>query len=267
MCYVYVVNKGQFRFSLSFNMGTSEKFCLKWNDFQQNVSKTFSQLRQQTGLFDVTLVGSDQKQVSSHRLVLSACSDFFKNIFHSNTHSHPLLYLDGVDSAEINLMLDYIYQGEVSIYQEYLDRFLEIANKFKLDGLLATENAAISPKDSCPSEILKDDANEFYHTDFESIGENNDDIHYENTKESTMKVVNQSFEANNSEIDSKFEELVVKENNTWRCTVCEKTSNARFNIKRHLEIHLSGLSYDCHLCGKNFRSSNSLNFHKSTKHK
>ena len=115
---------------------TSE-FHLKWNDFQQNVSRTFSQLRQESGLFDVTLVSSDHKQVSAHRLVLSACSDFFKNIFHRITHSHPLLYLDGVDHTEINLMLDYIYQGEVQIYQEHLDRFLEIAEKFKLDGLLA----------------------------------------------------------------------------------------------------------------------------------
>ena len=118
-------------------MGSSDKFSLKWNDFEKNVSKSFSQLRQETGLFDVTLVSSDQQQVSAHRLVLSACSDFFKTIFHSNTHSHPLLYLDGVDNREINLMLDYIYQGEVQIYQENLDRFLQIAEKFKLDGLLA----------------------------------------------------------------------------------------------------------------------------------
>ena len=37
----------------SLKMSTSEKFCLKWNDFQQNVCKTFLQLRQQTELFDV----------------------------------------------------------------------------------------------------------------------------------------------------------------------------------------------------------------------
>ncbi len=85
-------------------MGSSEKFCLKWNDFQNNVTKSFSLLRQQSGLFDVTLVSDDQQQVSAHRLVLSACSDFFKTIFHSNTHSHPLLYLDGVDNRELILL-------------------------------------------------------------------------------------------------------------------------------------------------------------------
>ena len=85
-----------------------EKFCLKWNDFETNVSKSFANLRTETQLFDVTLVGQDQKKVSAHRLVLSACSDFFKNIFYSNNHSHPMLYLDGVDSTHINLLLDYI---------------------------------------------------------------------------------------------------------------------------------------------------------------
>ena len=119
----------------------SEKFSLKWNDFQSNISQSFSGLQGETQLFDVTLVGHDQRRVSAHRLVLSACSDFFKNIFYSNTHSHPMLYLDGVDSSDINLMLDYMYQGEVQIQQEQLDRFLDRANKFKLEGLMGSENS------------------------------------------------------------------------------------------------------------------------------
>ena len=235
-------------------MATSE-FCLKWNDFQQNVSKTFSQLRQQSDLFDVTLVSSDQKQVSAHRLVLSACSEFFKNIFCSNTRSHPLLYLDGVNLAEVNLMLDYVYYGEVKVYQEYLDRFLEVANKFKLDGLLATETDVTSPQDP-----FVEDSKEL-RADIETVQEQKDFLHSSNIQVRTVNVMNQSIKANNSEIESKFEELIIRENNIWRCTVCQQISNSKFNIKRHLEIHLSGLSYDCHKCGKNFRSSKALENH------
>jgi len=247
---------------------------LKWNDFEKNVSKSFSQLRQQTGLFDVTLVSRDQKQVSAHRLVLSACSEFFKTIFHSNTHSHPLLYLDGVDHGEINLMLDYIYQGEVQIYQEYLDRFLNIANKFKLDGLLATEENTMDMKSSESMEGINQGLSE-YKTE-EQIEGGHDFIvtpQEQNpppkkvVRERSLKVVNQSFDANNSEVDSKFEELVVKENNTYRCTVCEKTMSHKTNMKKHLETHLTGLSYDCQLCGKTFRFRNSLDKHTYTVHK
>ncbi len=92
-------------------------------------------------MFDVTLMGNDQKLISAHKLVLAACSDFFKNIFMNNSRNNDLvLFLDGVDAAGINLMLDYIYQGEVQIYQEYLDGFLELAKKFQLDGLLENKN-------------------------------------------------------------------------------------------------------------------------------
>ena len=252
-------------------MGSSEKFCLKWNDFQKNVSKSFSQLRQQIGLFDVTLVSSDQKPVSAHRLVLSACSEFFKTIFYSNTHSHPLLYLDGVDSREINLMLDYIYQGEVQIYQECLDRFLEIANKFKLDGLLATEdedtgetkkfdNAATSEAEDV---VWKEEE------DLTPPKVSSKPKAQQNVQERSLKVpTNEVLEANNSEVNEKFLELVVQEpDRTFRCTVCHKTMSHRGNMKRHVETHLTGLSYDCPTCEKTFRSSNALTQHKSREHR
>ena len=109
----------------------AEKFSLKWNDFATNVSNSFSRLRQETRLYDVTLVSNDHQQVSAHKLVLSACSEVFSTIFNSNNGSNMMLYLDSVDVRELNLMLDYIYQGEVQIQQEYLDSFIELATKFK----------------------------------------------------------------------------------------------------------------------------------------
>ena len=48
----------------------SEKFSLKWNDFHSNVSKSFSLLRNEDYLHDVTLVSDDHKKVSAHKLVL-----------------------------------------------------------------------------------------------------------------------------------------------------------------------------------------------------
>ena len=79
-----------------------EKFSLKWNDFNSNVSKSFSLFRNEEYLQDVTLVTDDNKQVSAHKLVLSASSEYFKNIFQSNKHSHPLLCLGGISSNDLN---------------------------------------------------------------------------------------------------------------------------------------------------------------------
>ena len=42
----------------------SEKFCLKWNDFQSCTSQAFHRFRQKKDFFDVTLISEDQ--VESH---------------------------------------------------------------------------------------------------------------------------------------------------------------------------------------------------------
>merc|ERR1712126_713888 len=112
------------------------EFCLKWNDFKSNVSKSFGIFRNEEYLHDVTLVSDDQHQVTAHKLVLSASSDYFKNIFKKNKAANPFLCLDGVFSSDLTNILDYIYNGEVQIFQENLDRFLNVAQRFKLKGLL-----------------------------------------------------------------------------------------------------------------------------------
>ena len=43
-------------------MASNEKFCLKWNDFEHNVSSAFDTIREEKDFFDVTLV-CDNKQV------------------------------------------------------------------------------------------------------------------------------------------------------------------------------------------------------------
>ena len=49
-----------------------EKFNLKWNDFQVNVSNSFSTLRKENDFYDVNLVSDDNQVVSAHKFVLSA---------------------------------------------------------------------------------------------------------------------------------------------------------------------------------------------------
>ena len=99
-----------------------EKFDLKWNDFQTTISQYFKHLRDEKDFFDVTLVAEDQKQIQSHKVVLSACSSFFKPILQNNIHSHPLIYLSGINSTNLQFIIDYVYEGEVQLFQEHFGR-------------------------------------------------------------------------------------------------------------------------------------------------
>ena len=89
----------------------SEKFCLKWNDFEQNISFAFKELKDDKDFFDVTLACEDEEQVSAHKVILSACSPFFKNILRRNKHQHPLLYLKGVKYSDLQSVLNFMYHG------------------------------------------------------------------------------------------------------------------------------------------------------------
>ena len=118
----------------------SEKFSLKWNHFQNNITSVFSTFRTKTNFQDVTLVSDDHKQLFAHRVVLTASSGYFNDVLSQNHHSHPLLCLDQINFSELNNVLDYIYNGELQIYQEDLERFLYIAKKLQLQGLLSSED-------------------------------------------------------------------------------------------------------------------------------
>ena len=122
---------------------SSEKFCLKWNDFESNITTAFRELREEEDFFDVTLACEDN-QIQAHKVILSACSPFFRNILKRNPHQHPLLYLKGVKYRELINIVAFIYRGEVSVSQEDLNSFLAVAEELHVKGLTQSEGSSSS---------------------------------------------------------------------------------------------------------------------------
>eukprot|EP00092_Neocalanus_flemingeri_P035932 GFUD01039124.1.p1 GENE.GFUD01039124.1~~GFUD01039124.1.p1 ORF type:complete len:307 (-),score=76.67 GFUD01039124.1:95-1015(-) len=118
--------------------GSGEKFCLRWNDFETSISCAFQELRDDKDFFDVTLACEDN-QVQAHKIILSACSPFFRSILRKNPHPHPLLYLKGVKHDDILAVLDFMYHGEVNVAQEALNSFLSVAEDLQVKGLTQTD--------------------------------------------------------------------------------------------------------------------------------
>jgi len=115
-------------------MEGTEKFCLRWNDFEANISEGFRELREEKDFFDVTLACEDN-QIQAHRVIISACSPFFRNVLRRNPHQHPLLYLKGVKYRDLLSILNFMYMGEVNVAQEELNSFLAVAEDLRVKGL------------------------------------------------------------------------------------------------------------------------------------
>jgi len=120
-------------------MGTSDNFCLRWNDFETNISTSFRELRRDSEFFDVTLCcdnGSDR--VPAHKVILAACSPLFRRILHgvnASSSPHPLLYLKGIQKKELTAILNFMYHGEVNVAQDSLNAFLAVAEELAVKGL------------------------------------------------------------------------------------------------------------------------------------
>ena len=108
---------------------------LKCSDFLANVFSSFNNLHNSDLFTDVTLVSDDNKKIQAHTLILSAGSEYFRDILPDKSHPHPMLCLDGVTSEDLAWIIQYLYVGEVSVPQSSLQKFLKVANKLKCHGL------------------------------------------------------------------------------------------------------------------------------------
>ena len=118
--------------------------CLSWNEYESNFSVAFQDLRQEKEFFDVTLACKDG-QLEAHKVILSSCSTFFKDILKRNPHVHPLLYMKDVKLSHLQAVLDFMYQGNASVDQKELDTFLALARELKVKGLDHDESPKESP--------------------------------------------------------------------------------------------------------------------------
>ena len=133
---------------MTFNYKSDDRYlvlaqlCLKWNYFQENVSKSFSVLRNCTDFQDVTLVregfkgslsgkippffffflnpslSDDHQKFLAHRIILSTCSEYFRAVLRGNAEHKPILCLDNVSFKDLESILDYIYHGETQVEQK-----------------------------------------------------------------------------------------------------------------------------------------------------
>ena len=85
----------------------SDKLCLQWNDFKENVNSAFGILREDKEFTDVTLACEDGQQIEAHEVILAASSPFFEKILQKSKHPHPLIYLKGFQSKHFVSILPF----------------------------------------------------------------------------------------------------------------------------------------------------------------
>jgi len=115
---------------------TDENYLLKWNDFEKNLGEGLRQLREEKTFCDVTLACEDST-LEAHRVVLSVCSSFFRNILTKTSNPHPFFYMKGVRMCDMESIVHFMYHGEANVALEDLESFLAAATELQIKGLTA----------------------------------------------------------------------------------------------------------------------------------
>ena len=251
----------------------SEKLCLQWNDFQENIKSAFGSLREDNDFTDVTLACEDGQQVEAHKVILAASSPFFQKLLGRNKHPHPLIYMRGMKSEDLLAIVDFLYRGEANVFQENLDSFLAIAEELQLKGLMGKTDGIVEDykedKKSLPSTFSPLNVN-IPNTAVQKQAPNRN-IHNLGENRTLAIPGNNSgdFEELEEMVKSMMEKLQIKIANrtAYQCKVCGKEGQG-ITIKDHIEAnHLEGIVIPCNLCEKTFRSRNGLKLHKRHYHK
>ena len=265
----------------------SEKICLKWHDFQGNTEKIFKSLRSEPDFSDVTLVSKDNQHIKAHRVILSRSSPVFQSMLHSIEHTHPLIYMTGIESKYLSTLMDFIYNGEANIAEEDLQEFMNIAQELKVDGLKDKEQA----EETKFTSILKsNEAFIFKFREFHGIKENqNQQIQEPEELTLPLKVETDidsiviqkedyikeeciliSDKCKIHDLNERVSSMIEINSQGFNCTVCglDLVKQRRSLLVNHIETKHMNLSFPCVQCqsSKSFNSRKGLSKHRGSQH-
>ena len=190
---------------------------------------------------DVTLVTEDKKQIKGNINILSACSPVFISILKKDNNSNTLMYLRGIQYSEMESIMQFIYLGEATFYEERMDEFLAVAKSLEIKELYSAEALTnVEPKNEPSPSDQRPSTDKFE----EQIS---DIVIYKDTQ------------------DKDKEEAAVGVNRKMKCDQCHKTFPGRSGLREHRQKH-EGVKYGCDQCDYQATQRSDLNRHIQTVH-
>ena len=227
---------------------TMEQINLNWHTYTDHLKEMMQNLMQSNKSTDVTLVCEDKTSFKSHKFVLNACSPIFQSIIENfPVNENSAIYLKGVFGTEMKSILQFMYLGQTTLYQDRMTEFLNVAKSLEL------------------KEISKD--LDFEEEETHQVQENVEDIqsNQRNTNEYESKLSSQS--GIEEEINS--ETKISSYNNEighYLCHKCDKQFSSSGCLTRHIKRIHEEIRYPCNKCDKTFRESRNVTRHIQSVH-
>ena len=223
-----------------------EKYNLKWHTYSDHIRSMMKELMINEDFSDVTLVTEDKKHIKANINILSTCSPVFKDILRKEKYSNQIMYLRGVQYSEMESIMQFIYLGEATFYEERMDEFLAVAKSLEIKELCnaetQTQEELNNVNNSCdpetPTENLEEPA-----------------VPDQIIKQVPQKRQRRIVSVNGSQEGVKY-----------ACDQCDYQATHQISLTRHIRSKHEGIRYACSQCDHQFSLSGNLNAHIQSKH-
>ena len=227
-----------------------ESFSLTWHSYANHCQEIIGNLLSTGVASDVTLVCDDQVKFKAHKFVLSACSSVFKSILDEMNDSKAIVYLKGIKHMELKPILDFIYCGQASFYQERTKEFIKVAKELDVK-----EIKDVPEEEDYTDQDFKNTANL----------QNQDMVDPDNAEDDDYIFVNDEQESISREIspqgwqsDSEILKL--------QCPKCDKQCTNQYTMRKHIMVKHEGVKYPCDQCHVQVTSRSHLIRHVKSAH-
>ena len=207
-----------------------EKYSLTWHTYSDHLRSMMKELMMNEDFSDVTLVTEDKKHIKANINILSTCSPVFKDILKKEKNSNQIMYLRGVQFSEMESIMQFIYLGEATYYQERMEEFLAVGKSLEIKELCnADTNTEVEFNECLGNQSLG--IRELCNT------KSNYEIELDDKPVQTLisdNVIEQG--------------VVVSENRKYKCDQCHKNYSQSRYLQTHKKTAHQGFKYACNQC-------------------
>ena len=234
----------------------TQKLNLNWHTYSDHLKEMLRNLMDSNETADVTLVCDDKTKFKAHKFVLMACSPVFQSIIGDlGRRNEPVIYLRGVFSEVMKSILQFMYLGQTTLFQDRMNEFLNVSKNLEIKELGKNVDYFQKNKDNVSEE-------DFFEYDPLQVDEKiDDDCSYE-----TNAYENDTYGGSKVKIEKKIANIKT-DSDQFSCNQCEKQYSYKRNLKQHVESAHEGIKYPCDICNREFNQKVHLVTHMKLVHK
>ena len=247
-----------------------EKYNLTWHSYSDHLKNMMKELMMNEDFADVTLVTEDKKQIKAHINILSSCSPVFKDILKKDKNSSSIVYLRGIQYSELESIMQFIYVGEATFYEERMNEFLAVAKSLEIRELCNAETESNDEPDDDPPPDDQDISTEI----LEEQTHTSDNIKKQSPQERQRRSVSVNGKYNCDQCHKSYSnrqglythKQSVHQGVKFACDQCDHQYTDQTGLRRHIQSEHEGIKYACDQCDFQAKRQDHLTKHIQSKH-